>query len=238
MNLNNEGIAKNKKNKGECDLESCMLCRLCLKDWLPALDANRKSLKYKKGELIFSEGEEVKGMFFIYTGRVKVHKKWEQGKELIVRLAKDGDIVGHRGLGSDNIYPVSGTALESTEICFIDLHFFNATLKVNQDFLYALMMFFASELKESEKKMRNLAHMPVKGRVANALLSLRSKFGENKEGYVNINLSRQDLASYIGATYETVFRIMTELEEENAIGMDGKNIFIRNESSLHHYGRI
>jgi len=86
--------------------------------------------------------------------------------------------------------------------------------------------------------MRNLAHMPVKGRVANALLSLRSKFGESKEGYVNINLSRQDLASYIGATYETVFRIMTELEEENAIGMFGKNIFIRNESSLHHYGRI
>ena len=99
------------------------------------------------------------------------------------------------------------------------------------------MMFFASELKESEKRMRNLAHMPVKGRVANALLWLRSKFGTNKEGYININLSRQDLASYIGATYETVFRIISELEEENTIGLDGKNIYIRNEKGLLHHGK-
>ena len=213
-----------------------MLCRLCLKEWLPAIDANRKSFHFKKGEVIFSEGEEVKGMYFIYSGKVKVHKKWDNGKELIVRLAKDGDIVGHRGLGSDNIYPVSATSLVATEICFIDLDFFNSTLKVNQDFIYELMMFFASELKESEKRMRNLAHMSVKGRVANALLMLQTKFGTSPEGYIDIHLSRQDLASYIGTTYETVFRVMNELVEENAISLDGKNIFIQSENILkRHY---
>jgi CRP/FNR family transcriptional regulator len=62
------------------------------------------------------------------------------------------------------VYPVSGTALEPTDVCFVDLDFFNSTLKVNQELLFALMMFFAAELKESEKRMRNLAHMPVKGR--------------------------------------------------------------------------
>jgi CRP/FNR family transcriptional regulator len=171
-------------------------------------------------------------MYFIYSGKVKVHKKWDNGKELIVRLAQDGDIVGHRGLGSDNIYPVSATSLVTTEICFIDLDFFNSTLKVNQDFIYELMMFFASELKESEKRMRNLAHMSVKGRVANALLMLQTKFGTSPEGYIDIHLSRQDLASYIGTTYETVFRVMNELVEENAISLDGKNIFIESENIL------
>ena len=62
-------------------------------------------------------------------------------------------------LGGDLIYPVSGTALEPTDVCFVDLTFFNTTLQVNQVLLFALMMFFAAELKESEKRMRNLAHI-------------------------------------------------------------------------------
>jgi len=124
-----------KKNKKDCDLKSCLLCTQCLPSWLPAINANRQSLIYKKGELLFKEGAEVKGMFFIEKGIVKVHKKWGDDKELILRIAGDGDIVGHRGLGSDTIYPVSGTALETTTICFVDLPFFNDTLRVNPEFL-------------------------------------------------------------------------------------------------------
>lgn len=221
-----------KQNKKACDLKSCVLCRQCLKDWLPAIDANRRNFHFKKGELLFREGDPVAGMFFINTGLVKVHKKWSDDKELILRIARDGDIVGHRGLGADTIYPVSGTALELTDVCYVDLDFFNSTLKVNPDFLYQLMMFFAAELKESEKRMRNMAHMTVKGRIANALLSLKNKFGVTKEGNIDILLSRQDLASYTGTTYETLFRVMNELAEENAIKMEAKNIFILQEDIL------
>lgn len=174
----------------------------------------------------------MKGMYFIDKGLVKVHKKWGLDKELILRIARNGDIVGHRGLGGDLIYPVSGTALEPTDVCFVDLEFFNSTLKVNQELLFALMMFFAAELKESEKRMRNLAHMPVKGRIANALLFLKNKFGVTSDGAINLLLSRQDLASYTGTTYETLFRIMNELAEENAISMSGKSIVILSEDIL------
>lgn len=221
-----------KQNKKTCDLQSCVLCRQCLKDWLPAIDQNRKSFHFKKGELLFKEGEKMTGMYFINTGLVKVHKHWNNDKELILRIAKNGDIVGHRGLGTDTIYPVSGTALEPTDVCYVGLDFFDSTLKVNPGYLYQLMMFFASELKESEKRMRNLAHMSVKGRISNALLFLRQKFGTAPEGYIDILLSRQDLASYTGTTYETLFRIMNELAEENAIKMDGKKIFILRDSFL------
>jgi CRP-like cAMP-binding protein len=221
-----------KQNKKTCDLQSCVMCRQCLKDWLPAIDSNRKSFHFKKGELLFREGDKMDGMYFINTGLVKVHKKWSNDKELILRIAKNGDIVGHRGLGTDTIYPVSGTALEPTDVCYVDLDFFYSTLKVNPGYLYQLTMFFASELKESEKRMRNLAHMSVKGRVSNALLFLRQKFGVTSEGYINVLLSRQDLASYTGTTYETLFRIINELAEENAIKIDGKNISILSENIL------
>ena len=184
---------------------------------------------------VVQEGDNLKGMYFINKGLVKVHKKWGNDKELIVRIAKDADIVGHRGLGADLVYPVSGTALEPTVVCFVDLEFFNSTLRVNQDLLFGLMMFFAAELKESEKRMRNLAHMTVKGRIANALLFLKSKFGVTQEGTINLLLSRQDLASYTGTTYETLFRVMNELAAENAIGMNGKNITVMNDDSLLNY---
>jgi CRP-like cAMP-binding protein len=224
-----------KKQKKECDLKSCVLCKQCLSSWLPAVDANRQCRHFKKGELLFEEGHEVKGMFFINTGLVKVHKKWEDEKELVLRIAGNGDIVGHRGLGNDTIYPVSGTALAPTDVCFFGLDFFYDTLKVNHDFLYKLMMFFASELKESEKRMRNLAHMTVKGRVANAILFLKQKFGVTPHNNLNITLSRQDFASYTGATYETVFRVLNELAEEKAIRVEGKNIFILSETGLIEY---
>ena len=221
-----------KKNKKNCDLKSCFLCKLCLPEWLPAIEANKKTIHFKKGELIFNEGDEVKGIYFVFDGTVKVHTKWGKEKELIIRFAKNGDIIGHRGLGDEIIYPVSGTALEAVTVCFVPLDFFMSSLKVNYDFMYHLMLFFAAELKQSERKMRNLAHMPVKGRIAQALLLLKNKFGIIENVHINILLSRQDIASYAGTTYETVFRIMADLNMQKIIAIDGKKITILNDKAL------
>src|SRR5919197_2006890 len=188
-----------KKSKQECDVNTCMLCKLCLKEWRPAVSAHRQNFHYKKGEDLFNEGDKVNGIYFIYEGMVKVHKHWGE-KELIVRFAKKGDIVGHRGLGlgTDNYFPITATTLEPVTVCFIELDFFLASLKVNHDFVFELMMFYARELQESERNMRNLAHMSVKGRIAQSLLTLKNKFGENERGFIDLVLTRQDLASLAG----------------------------------------
>src|SRR5215203_4647831 len=111
-------------SKEHCDLQRCYFCQTVLKDWIPAVGANRLNFKFKKGEPLFREGEEVKGIYLVYSGTVKVHKKWSGDKELILRFANNGAIVGHRGLGGDNYYPMSATALEPTTVCFIPLEFF------------------------------------------------------------------------------------------------------------------
>lgn len=220
-----------KKSKHDCDLKSCFLCRSCVKEWQPAISANRKNFDVKKGEVIFTEGDPVTGVCFVYSGNVKVHKKWGNDKELIVRFANNGAIFGHRGLNTD-VYPISATALAPTKVCFFDLEFFNSTLKVNHDFAYNLLMFFATDLQESEKRMRNLAHMPVKGRLAQSLLSLKDQFGITDNGEINIELTRQDLSSFAGATYETVFRTMNDLIADKLISLNGKSIVIVNEKEL------
>lgn len=218
--------------KTSCDQQHCFLCKRCLKEWIPAIEVNKKSYQFKKGELIFREGEPVTGIYFLYDGKVKVHKKWGEEKELNVRFARKGDIIGHRGLGKDTVYPVSATALETSTVCFIDLAFFKTTLRVNTDFTYDLLMFYAEELQESEKRMRNLAHMPVKGRIAYALLILKEKFGLTPEGFINISLTRQDLASYAGTTYETVFRIVNDLTQSKILTVDNKDITVLDEEAL------
>ena len=220
-----------KESKKHCDLETCMMCRLCIKEWKPAMAANRKNFHFKKGELLFKEGEEVKGIYFINEGTVKVHKQWGD-KELILRFARKGAIAGHRGLGGDLLYPVSATALEPVEACYVDLDFFKATMKVNHDFMFELMMFYASELKETERNMRNLVHMPVKNRIAQALIALQEKFGVKEDRSVDIELSRQDFASFVGTTYETVFRMLNELVENKLLKVDGRNITILDKEKL------
>jgi len=221
-----------KKTIKGCDLQSCFMCRRCLKSWLPAVESHKQNILFKKGEAVFKEGDPVKGIYFLYKGKVKVHKRWGNGKQLILLFAKEGDIIGYRGLGNEKVYPVSASALEEVTLCFIDASFFEATLEVNHTLTYSLLQFYANELRQAEKRMGNLIHVDVKGRVAETLLTLKKEFGQNAKGFLNITLTKQDLASYAGTTYETFSRMISELEKEKVIRFSGKDIAILEESKL------
>lgn len=215
-----------------CNLSSCFLCSSCIPEWKEAIGASKQTLQFKKGKQIFQEGDKVKGIFFIYSGSVKVYKHWNAGKELILRFARAGDILGHRGFGGDDIYPISATALEETKLCFISNKFFDASLKTNPGFTYKLLQFYASELQEAEKRMRNLAHMDVKGRIAGALLHIANVYGLNEDNFIAASLSRQDISSYAGTRYETVFKFFRELSRKKIISVSGKNIKINKPGQL------
>jgi CRP-like cAMP-binding protein len=221
-----------KESKKGCDLKSCFLCSHCIKDWIPAIAIQKKNFELKKGEQLFMEGSTVTGIYFVFSGKVKVHKRWDDEKELIIRFAQQGDIIGHLGLGNDPVYPVSATAIESSMVCYIDLAFFESTLNVNPKFTYSLMKFFANELQESEKRMRNLVHMPVKERIAQALLSLKTQFGLNSLGAINIELSRQDLSSFAAVSYETLFKVLNEFTDNKWIEINGRSVRLLSESIL------
>jgi len=222
-----------KKEKGNYDAHHTYLYQHCLKEWWPALDANRQIAHYKKNEIIFNEGDAVEGVFFMVDGMVKVHKHWTDDKELIIRFAANQDIIGHRGLSTNNhAYPISATVLADATVCFITMPFFYSTLHVNPGFAKHFLMFMADELQLSEQRMRDLAHMQVKGRVAKALLGIENKFKVNKDGFISFAISRQDIASYTGAAYETVYKLLTEFSETGLIATDGKYIMLKNKSAL------
>jgi CRP-like cAMP-binding protein len=185
----------------------------------------RSVLAFSKGETIFQEGQKVEGIYFILTGKVKVDMAWGD-KKYIVRVANDGTILGHRGFGLDDVYPVNAVALETTTVCYITTALFQTLLKTNPTLLYELTFFYADELKRTERRMKNLAHMPVKGRVAESLLQLAQVFGTHADGQLAYSLSRKDLAAMSGSTYETVIRSLTELAQDGLITVKGKSISI------------
>jgi CRP-like cAMP-binding protein len=215
-----------------CNLADCFLCNTCIPEWKEAIAVRKKTWSFKKGRTVFREGDEVKGIFFLTEGAVKVHKQWTEDKELILRFAKAGDILGHRGLGGSERYPISATALENTKACFIPNDFLEATFKTNPVFTYKMMHFYATELQRAEKRMRDLAHMEVKGRIAGALLQMASQFGYDKEKFISTSITRQDIASYAGTTYETVFKFFTELSAAGIISTSGKSIRINDAGKL------
>jgi CRP/FNR family transcriptional regulator len=158
--------------------------------------------------------------------------QWGAEKELILRFAKSGDILGHRGFGGDHHYPISASALEDSKVCFIPDDFLSATLKTNSGFTNKLLEVFAADLQKAEKRMRDLAHMEVKGRIAFALLEIKETFGVDKDIFISVPLLRQDIASYAGTTYETVFKFFTELTRKKLLTTNGKQIRINNPDAL------
>jgi CRP/FNR family transcriptional regulator len=214
-----------------CDLSRCFLCRNCVPEWRELIALKKKTLAVKKGKMLFRGGEKVEGIYFLYSGTVKIHAPWADGREMIFRFARGGEIAGHRGLWGlgpegNAVYPISATALEDTVACFVPNEFLEASLRANATLSYTLMQFYAAELQKAEKRMRDLTHMDVKGRIANALLDIEALFGHDAGGGIAMTLTRQDIAAYAGTTYETVFKFFNELIAEGVIHTAGKDIRI------------
>jgi CRP/FNR family transcriptional regulator len=215
-----------------CNLDRCFLCHHCMPEWKEVTALHRKTLAFRKGKSLFEQGQPVKGIYFICSGAVKIHAPWGDGREMIIRWAKAGDIAGLRGLGGNSIFPISATALEDTTACFISNDFLELSLKANPSLTYTLMHFYATELQKAERRMRDLTHMEVKGRIAGALLDIARTFGTDSEGYLGLTLTRQDIAAYAGTTYETVFKFFTELTAAEVITTAGKDIRINQPERL------
>ncbi|RYY90317.1 MAG: Crp/Fnr family transcriptional regulator [Chitinophagaceae bacterium] len=214
-----------------CDLDTCFLCSHCLPEWKELVAIRKTTRVIRKGKAIFREGEPVEGLYFLIGGSAKVSTRWGGQKELILRFAKAGQVLGHRGVGGST-YPISATALEDCRVCFIDNTFLESTLRANPGFTYSLMQVYAAELHAAEQRMRDLAHRDVKGRIALALLAMEDFFGTNDTAHIALPLSRQDIASYAGSTYETVFKFFNELLTKGILASSGKSLRILDRGRL------
>ena len=107
----------------DAPIRNTLLYEYCSEEWHPIIDLNQIILNKKKGELIISAGEQVKGIYIILNGKVKVVSPSFNNEEYIHRLAGDGKILGHRGF-STPYYPISAIALTDLTISFFPNYIF------------------------------------------------------------------------------------------------------------------
>lgn len=205
----------------------------CAKEWLPVFEINNKIIRFKAKERIFSEGDPVKGIYFIEKGKVKVLSNFNDKEEKIIRIAGDGMILGHRGINIKT-FPISAETLTETIITYVPLDVFIRILKSNPNMAIYLINFMSEELRDAEERMKDLLILDPKVRVALILVKLIDSFGydEDVKGKLNFSLSRTDMANMAGTSYETVIRTLTLFKDSGIIGLDGKEIVIVNEKEL------
>ncbi|WP_245574770.1 Crp/Fnr family transcriptional regulator [Gaetbulibacter saemankumensis] len=183
----------------------------------------KNTLSCKKGQQFIIEGAPVNGLFFILKGTVKVFRTGINGREQIVRFAKEGEIIGHRGFGTEEYYSIGAIALQDSVLCYFSKGSLQDVLLKNPMFTYDMMLFYANELNRSENKVKSISQMTVRERVIDTVLYIHRKFGDLR-GFINLPLSRREYANYAGTTEEQVIRVFSALKKEGLIIAQGKKI--------------
>lgn len=217
----------------DCTVKNCILRNHCSAKWLPIVNESKIHVNAKHGQQIILEGTPVSGIYLVHSGKVKIHKTGLLGKDLILKLGKTGDILGHCGSGPRYTYHASVTAIENSAFCFIDIDLFKNLLRENPELTYSLLLYYTAELQQYESRLLRLLQMNVREKVAASILLLREVFGENFENnYVQVCLSRQDLASISGTTREQVSKTLSELKNDKIINLSGRYIGIVDSGKL------
>lgn len=211
-----------------------IFCALKNKELLE-IDFEKGLNYYERNQKIFQEGTRPLGLYCIYNGKVKVYKSGFNGKEQIIRLAKEGDVLGYQSLISGENYIASAETLVESTLCFIPRSFFFGLLHKNEDLLLQVMQLLSHDLKMAENKVATLSQKPVRERVAETLLLLKETYGlEDDHTTLSVTLPREDLANITGTATETLIRILSEFRVHHIIELKGKKIMILDMEALLH----
>ena len=192
------------------------------------LNALKTCTFYKKNQPLFLEGSTPRGVFCMNSGKVKIFARGEEGKEQIIHLSAGGEIVGFRAMFSGEPYKVSATTLEECNICFIGKADFLDMVDKNTALRNGIMKELSTELADRATFITNMAQKSVRERLAFSLILLQDIYKEEM-----INLTREDLANFVGTATETLIRLLKDFKEENLIQTHARKIEILDKDGLH-----
>ncbi len=192
------------------------------------LEQRKTNNIYKKGQIVFYEGNQALGLYCVSSGRVKLYKTSIDGKQQIVRIASSGDVLGHRALLANEPYHATAEAIEDAEVCCLDRNAFFSLLKKEPSLSMNLLQKLAQELGVAENLAATIAQKSVRERMAELLLTLKETYGEKDGNHykIGLQLTREEMGNMIGVTQETSIRLMSEFRQEKLIEVSGRDIKI------------
>lgn len=196
-----------------------------------------QSQHLEKGHWIFKEDSPILGVHFLHHGKVKLVKHEEDGKEVILRIVSQDELIGHRCFFYRQHYGISAIALEDCQLSFLPRQELLSVLGEENEILLHLLKIFSKELHEADKKLSLLMRKNVGERIADFLLEALDQYGDTSDenNGINLRLSREEIASSIGTSHETVTRYISTFKSKGYIREDQNKIYIVTPESLKHF---
>jgi CRP/FNR family transcriptional regulator len=206
----------------------------CEPSLLQSVQSFKHQYFYKRGQILFRQGDSVKGVQFVQSGLIKLELNGQKSRPFILRLSGHGQPMGHRSLSAADSHPYTATAVEDSRVCFIEMGFFNGLLKKSESLHQALQKNYLNEIRDAETKLINIAHHSVREKVANVLLELCEAY-EYKNGAngIRIQVDRQEMADLAGTTKEQVSKVLAQFTREKLIRFRAKHFKYLDLESLH-----
>lgn len=189
---------------------------------------------YRKGTVIFMEGEPGEGFHFVKSGKVKIIKMTDDGREHIIHILGPGDLFAEVLLFNNRPYPATAIAGEDARVGIIKNSDLERLVLTNNALALQIIKALSQRLLYAQQKIKNLALNDVTARTAETLLRLGRQHGKQTANglEITLDLSRQDLASLVGTTRETVTRTLSVLKKDGLIEFDGHQLIIINPQKL------
>jgi CRP-like cAMP-binding protein len=188
---------------------------------------NHSYAHYRKGEMIFKEGEKPLGLISLSSGKVKVFKEGVGGREQILRMVRPAGLLGHRSLFAGMNYSASAITLEDSTICIIEKDTFLNLIKTSPTLSLNIIKLMSKELGFSNNRTVSLTQKHIRGRLAESLIVLKDTYGFESDGMtIKAYLSREDIANLSNMTTSNAIRTLSNFASENVIAVDGRKIMI------------
>ncbi|HQG36508.1 MAG TPA: Crp/Fnr family transcriptional regulator [Bacteroidales bacterium] len=214
------------KSCDKCAFEINSIFKYLTKEEFDKLNYLKDCRYYKKGTVLYNEGNRIIGFFCINAGIIKVYKTGMDGKEQIIRFAKPGDIIAYRSVLSNEPACTTAKVLENCNICFIPSETLPCLVKSNSNFSIELIKLICKELEEANSYITDIAQKTVRERLAEVLLNLLNDFGLDENNYLKISLTREELSNIVGTATESVIRLLSEFKSDNLLDLNGRRIKI------------
>lgn len=192
---------------------------------------NRQVEKYKKKQMIFTQGNRPSRIYFLKKGKVKVYKMNSDKKELIVRVVNEGDFFGYIAMLEDTDYQANAEAITNCEIASIPRAEFEELMNTHPDVAGKFIKLLAKDVLTMEDHLIQIAYNSLRRKVADALLTAFEKFKDDTDK-LNISISRENLASITGTATESVIRTLSDFKNEKLIELREGKIAILNFDKL------
>ncbi|OEH85917.1 cAMP-binding protein [Desulfuribacillus stibiiarsenatis] len=184
--------------------------------------------KYKKRQIMFVEGEPGEAIHFVINGKVKLSKSTADGRELILGIRQSGDTFAEVVLFDGGTYPATAEAIEDSEAGLIRNKDIDQLVRNNSSIAIALIKTMSRRLRLFQQQMRDLALKDTLGSMVSTLQRLAKEHGiDTPEGLlIDLSLTHQELANFIGTSRESVNRLLSDLKKSNVISVDKGKIMI------------